>query len=140
MSVRFKWKHNVKKARRRVEGVPALRELDSRGKAARSDSGKEGAVEDARVTGARRIRGVSGTRRIRGVSGVLSCDEGRNKGENGESGESEHGVGVVCKGQMELEGGSVSKSNTQGNLQGSGVIFKGRLCLRNKISKYTFDS
>ena len=65
------------------------RDPDSRG-AARGDSGSDGAVSDASVRGGIRIRGV------------LSSDEGRSKGENGEHGESEHGV--VCKGRMELEG------------------------------------
>ncbi len=57
-------------------GVPRSRELDSRGGAAHRGSG-DGAVRDAFV---------------RGASGVLSSDKGRSKGENGESGESEHGV------------------------------------------------
>ena len=71
------------------------RDPDSRG-AARRYSGSDGAASDAGVRGGIRIRGVS-----RG-GGVLSSDEGRSKGENGERGESEHGV--VCKGRMELEG------------------------------------
>ena len=82
---------------------PRSRYLDSRGSAARSESASEGAFGDASVSGTRRIRGVS-----RGGS-VLSSDEGRSKGENGESGESEHGaecgVGVVCRGRMELDEG-----------------------------------
>ena len=79
------------------------RDLDSRRSAARSDSASDDAFDDARVSGARRTRGVS-----RG-GGVLSSDEGRSKGEKGESVESEHGaecgVGVVCRGRMELDEG-----------------------------------
>ncbi len=72
---------------------PRPRELDSRGGAAHRGSGIDGAVNDASV---------------RGASGGLSSDEGRSKGENGESGRSEHGVecgvGAVCKGRMDMEG------------------------------------
>ncbi len=86
---------------------PRSRELDSRGNTARRGGGSHGAALDASVRGARRIRGARSARRIRGLSGVLSNDEGRSKGENGESGESEHGVecgvGVICKGRMELD-------------------------------------
>ena len=81
------------------------RDLDSQGATSR-DSGSVGAVGDASLRG-----------------GVLSSDEDRSKGGNGESGESEHGVehgvGVVWKRRID-----VSNSHTQrGNLQGVRLFF-----------------
>ena len=93
------------------------RELNSLGSATGIGSGRSGAFND---TVQSRSRGTSG-----GGSGggVLSSDEGRSKGENGESGEAEHsGDGTGSKwvyvqrwtvtGSWML--GGVSKSNTQG--------------------------
>ena len=101
MLVWFKRKHNVKKVRRRMGVSPRSGDLDSQG-ATRRDSGSVGAVGDASLRG-----------------GVLSSDEGRSKGGNGESGESEHGVGVVWKRRID-----VSNSHTQRrNLQGVRLFF-----------------
>jgi len=73
---------------------PRPGKLDSQAGATGSGSRCGGAGEDASVRGARRNSGGSN-------AGGLSNDEARSEGENGESGEAEHGTD--CRGEADWE-------------------------------------